>query len=792
MLKRAMLMRQRIPLLALLLAAGSCSDLPTTAPPSPVPQPSPQPQPSGRRVLGEMLVKFSVTGPGEVRASASTPPSGSFSSGARFALVPTSEGAGAATVAGIVGEFLDGAGSFTYGAPGAPGSYRYLFATLTVRNAGVNSAGAEVAYTTPRPNLTVIATAVPSGFAGGIAGTAFASPQKFDGTPADPAIAAGIMPTGAVRQTLTGGITTHSPDVLQVFTEDELAPLIAAGYDPFPYGYVVRHKTLTNTRTLAANPGPNQYDGLITFGIKIPLQANPADDIYGFSMFFVVVDDSDTRVTQSIEEQDAAGQAAFEARVAALTGVNGVTLLSGGSYGGSVAPVRVLCGVRTAGTAAAPVTFLGDPNSPGPCLPTLTSVTPASGLPGNTVSVTLAGTRFVSGATTVAVSGTGVTVSNVNVASATSLTADFVIAAGAATTARNVTVTTAGGTSGARTFTVAPPPPTLTGITPNAGMRGEGPIAVTLTGTNFVIGGTTVAVSGGADMFVDDVVVTSTTQLTANFFVHGAAATGARNVTVTTGGGTSGAQTFTVNPGLAVFDVPGDHGFVVPFGVTSITIQAAGAQGGAGFNNGGAGANGGSVTATVAVTEFEPLVIFVGSQGGAGGNGSAGSAGFNGGAAGGSELAGGGGGGGASDVRQGGAALENQIVVAGGGGGGGGDLPGGGGGAGGATTGGAGGAGSGGAGGAGGGGGTGAAGGAGGADDGVTGSPGNGGAGGNGFDSGGGGGGGYYGGGGGGATDSGDGGGGGGGGSSFTGPGATSVSHTQGNRAGHGRVIITW
>ena len=62
-----------------------------------------------------------------------------------------------------------------------------------------------------------------------------------------------------------------------------------------------------------------------------------------------------------------------------------------------------------------------------------------------------------------------------------------------------MTVTTAAGTSGAQTFTVTVPlppgTPTLTSVSPNQGIRGT-TVAVTLTGTNFVAGATTVTVSG--------------------------------------------------------------------------------------------------------------------------------------------------------------------------------------------------------------------------------------------------------------------------------------------------------
>ncbi len=120
--------------------------------------------------------------------------------------------------------------------------------------------------------------------------------------------------------------------------------------------------------------------------------------------------------------------------------------------------------------------------------PTLTSISPNSGVQGQGVAVTLTGTNFVAGAT-IGVSGAGITVSNTTVASATQITATFTIAANAATGAQNVTVTTSGGTSGAQPFTVNLAPPTLTSISPNSGVQGQG-VAVTLTGTNFIAGAT--------------------------------------------------------------------------------------------------------------------------------------------------------------------------------------------------------------------------------------------------------------------------------------------------------------
>ncbi len=177
--------------------------------------------------------------------------------------------------------------------------------------------------------------------------------------------------------------------------------------------------------------------------------------------------------------------------------------------------------------------------------PTLTSVAPAAALRGSNVAVTLTGTNFSLLGSTVAVSGTGVTVGNVNVVNDTTITATFTIASNAAATARNVTVTTGGITTTPATFTVqSPPPPTLSSISPASHARGGPPVAVTLTGTNF-IAGATVAVSGGVT--VRNVTVVSSTTITATLSTSNFTSRGTKSVTVTTLGGTSNLLTYTVN-----------------------------------------------------------------------------------------------------------------------------------------------------------------------------------------------------------------------------------------------------
>lgn len=133
-----------------------------------------------------------------------------------------------------------------------------------------------------------------------------------------------------------------------------------------------------------------------------------------------------------------------------------------------------------------------------------------------------------------------------------------------------------------------------------------------------------------------------------------------------------------ISENSTVFDTAGADTYVVPAGVTSITVKmwGGGGGGGAGSTNGDGGAGGGAgyVESTLAVTPSETLNIYVGSAGGGGTYpGTSG---------------GGGGGGGHSEINRSG---TNLLIAAGGGGGGGGDnssgTPGGAGGAGGGTTG---------------------------------------------------------------------------------------------------------
>ncbi|MCB9230887.1 MAG: T9SS type A sorting domain-containing protein [Bacteroidia bacterium] len=112
--------------------------------------------------------------------------------------------------------------------------------------------------------------------------------------------------------------------------------------------------------------------------------------------------------------------------------------------------------------------------------------------------------------------------------------------------------------------------------------------------------------------------------------------------------------------------------FVVPAGVSVLTLDVWGAQGKVGTISAGSGGLGGHATGTLSVLPGETLYVYVGGQGA-----SVSAGGFNGGGDGGNNgctPSHGGGGGGATDIRFNGTSLNNRIIVAGGGGGAGGGF----------------------------------------------------------------------------------------------------------------------
>jgi hypothetical protein len=192
--------------------------------------------------------------------------------------------------------------------------------------------------------------------------------KKFDGTNADPSIASLVIPTGAV--TMGSDLATMLspyPDVIQVMDETEVAAVSLPGDVTaiFPTGYVVRSARSTANRTLPATSDANQYDGVLTLALRLPLQASSALDVFSITLQVLAVTDSQTRLTESIEEgQDSGAVRRLRDRATSL-GATMVTVLNGSSAVDPAVPdypgQRQICGVRTAGNSGSPTTLMTSP-----------------------------------------------------------------------------------------------------------------------------------------------------------------------------------------------------------------------------------------------------------------------------------------------------------------------------------------------------------------------------------------------------------------------------------------------
>lgn len=329
--------------LALAFGIAACADQNNPVDPGPGPQPEPDPPiPLG-------VYEFTVTGLGTdapsttVRYAGSDPDVG----GASGALNP------------ITGPLQLEAVSTTAVTDGPrPRGQRYVSSTFRVRN----STGVTL------NNVTFI----PVSNKNTISNTPFLRMLKFDDSQADTMIARRTIPTGVV--TLGPNLEMQSPvqDVLQVFEESEVAAITLPPLDSltniFPYGFVVRSKYSETNRTLPPAANVNDLGGLFTWAFRIPLQPNdPGDpasgakkDAFTVTWRMLAVQDTEVRLTESIEEsRDPDAVARLRARATAL-GATTVTVLAGSptldaavlDYPGQ----RFICQVRTAGTAVTPLT----------------------------------------------------------------------------------------------------------------------------------------------------------------------------------------------------------------------------------------------------------------------------------------------------------------------------------------------------------------------------------------------------------------------------------------------------
>ncbi|KQR25665.1 hypothetical protein ASF71_18440 [Deinococcus sp. Leaf326] len=276
---------------------------------------------------------------------------------------------------------------FNTGTRGAGGA-RYVTATFRVRNADQQN----TPVARDRKNVTLLAVPV----ADSLGTTAFRAVTTFGGSPVAAGVARTMTPSHAMRYDPLSAQPVLSPggEDLQVFSENDVLPANfsrngapttyqalgvttvlpygftvhtpaggrtlpaspAAGVysgrvtlSVLPYGFTVH--TPAGGRTLPASPAAGVYSGRVTLSVKLPLQATPAADPWAFRMSFLVIEDSVTAVTQSLEEQ-ALGNTGVSTRASAV-GATVLNVLPGTTLtaGPAGTTLRRICQVRTAGAA---------------------------------------------------------------------------------------------------------------------------------------------------------------------------------------------------------------------------------------------------------------------------------------------------------------------------------------------------------------------------------------------------------------------------------------------------------
>jgi len=186
-------------------------------------------------------------------------------------------------------------------------------------------------------------------------------------------------------------------------------------------------------------------------------------------------------------------------------------------------------------TATQPLTLNVAPPSP-----IVTSLAPSSAFTGQALTLTVNGSGFVSGAT-VEWNGSPLVTSYVN---GNELTAVVPASLTAAPGSAGVTVVNPGGSgSNVATFTISPPPPSISGLSPSSALAGGPGFTLTVNGSGFV-SGATVWLNGSPLVTV----YVNASQLTAAVSASQIAAPGSASVTVVNPGGSgSNTATLTIN-----------------------------------------------------------------------------------------------------------------------------------------------------------------------------------------------------------------------------------------------------
>ena len=252
----------------------------------------------------------------------------------------------------------------------------------------------------------------------------------------------------------------------------------------------------------------------------------------------------------------------------------------------------------------------------------ISAISPASGKQNRSgLVLTISGnqTHFLAATPTVAL-GPGVTVTSVSVTSDTLLTATVNISPTAPVQTNDVTVTTLGEVAVlAGGFSVLTGDPVVSTAVPVSAHQAD-TLDVAITGmfTHFVNG--TTSASFGSGIGINSVTVTSPTQATVNITIHQAAATGSRNVTMTTGTEVAtGLGVFTVLAGVPSLDsinpTSGAQGSTQTLTITGLFTHFQSGVSTVSFS--GTGVNVGAVTVNGPTQIQVPVTVTVGAPAGA-------------------------------------------------------------------------------------------------------------------------------------------------------------------------------
>ncbi|HEX5872587.1 MAG TPA: hypothetical protein VFY65_19290, partial [Longimicrobium sp.] len=135
----------------------------------------------------------------------------------------------------------------------------------------------------------------------------------------------------------------------------------------FPYGFVVRNRRTPGSRTLPSTTDPNEFVGTFTFTFRHPLPLASTADPNSYSFRVYAVEDSETRMTESIEEgQDTTAVRQIRDRATAI-GATTVTVLAGSPAMDPDVPdypgQRQVCSVRATGGVSAPTAYITAPGA---------------------------------------------------------------------------------------------------------------------------------------------------------------------------------------------------------------------------------------------------------------------------------------------------------------------------------------------------------------------------------------------------------------------------------------------